>query len=203
MGVDIFEALGIVKRVVITNEDGDILKIDATTNENHSAQAQLTEFPIEDGESVSDYVIKKGRRLSITGIISDDPIELVSGVSRVADMVANSGRPSKTAFDILMTAYEERQLLSIVTSLDEYSDMIMTNFTCPRDTSTAHALRFTAEFKQALFASTETVEIPDDATKDKATSVKDKGKKGATETKAGTQSKINGQKSSILYDTLG
>lgn len=51
-----------------------LVSFDAVVQETHSVEAQPTAFPIEDGSTISDHVIRTPRELSLQGIITDTPL---------------------------------------------------------------------------------------------------------------------------------
>jgi len=61
------------QKVVITDSQGHILPIDATISEEHILTSQATMHEIENGDSISDHVIKKPIQLTLNGVISGDP----------------------------------------------------------------------------------------------------------------------------------
>jgi len=115
------------KRVAIISEGTELIKIDATISEGHGMSAQATSQSIEDGSEISDHVIKGDRRLSLTGLVSDSPIDLaevaVGNLAGIAGSIFKSpasaiitgatakigsslisdgkGKPSKSAFEAL------------------------------------------------------------------------------------------------------
>ena len=60
--------------VVLIDENNNRLDIDATVKEVKNYENVITSFPVEDGSEISDSVIKKNKKFSITGIISQTPI---------------------------------------------------------------------------------------------------------------------------------
>jgi hypothetical protein len=178
--VDIFEYLGLVKRVTISNEVGDIIKIDCTVTEDFSYEAEVTEFPIDNGSDITDHVIIKPFKYSLSGIQSDYPDELFSIISSVADMVNKAERKSKTASDVLVEAMEKRETLKITNGLKTLENMILTKINFPRDKKTTYALKFSLDFKQVAFVETaQQVDVPNVSTAKKAAPAADTGKKGA------------------------
>jgi hypothetical protein len=48
--------------------------LDASVNENHQANAQVTEHRVESGQNVTDYIRPLPRRLSIEGLVTNTPL---------------------------------------------------------------------------------------------------------------------------------
>lgn len=51
-----------------------IFQFDAVINEQHSRDAQVTQFPVETGQVVTDHIIVNPPELTVQGIITDSPI---------------------------------------------------------------------------------------------------------------------------------
>ncbi len=62
------------QKVTIHDSRGNILPIDATISEDHLFTSQATMHEIESGDSISDHVVKKPIQLTLTGVISGDPL---------------------------------------------------------------------------------------------------------------------------------
>ena len=174
------------KKVTIHDENGELLEIDATISEDHKASAQATTHEIEDGSDISDHIVKKGITLSLTGIISDDPINIYSTMLGTASGITGSliggksgaiatgvigkiggsvmqnlqGKPSKSAHDIMLQIYEEGLICSVITGLATYTNLILEDYSAPRTEETQRSLKFTAKFRQVVIANSETVDIP-------------------------------------------
>jgi len=187
----IYDALGpgTSKRTTIQYalEDGseqELIKLDAVISETHGFQSETTDHEIEDGSNITDHVIKKGRPLSISGVVSDDPITiglallgnvsgavggliggvggtLISGaISSVGKSAIYSGKPSKNAYDAFDQIYEKRIPITIITGLRTYNNCIITDLSIQRDARTSSSLTFTAQFKEVRVVSSESIIVP-------------------------------------------
>lgn len=130
------------------------IELDATIREGHERCNVVTDHPIEDGSSVSDHIYSEPERLTIDGEISDTPVALFGG------LVGLSSRRSVEAYEQLMALWEERELVTVVTGFQIYTDMAITNVSCPRDQKTGRRLLFTCEMKKVRKVSTQVVFIP-------------------------------------------
>jgi len=207
------------KKVEIHDSVGNIIFIDATLSENHNRSSQATMHSIEEGGEVADHIIKKGVQLDLNGIISDDPISigatligtasgvvgsLVGGVggaivtgtsSYMSGILLNSayGR-SMTALQIFEQIYEQKLILTIITGLTGYENMVMETLSMPRNQGTKRALFFNATFKQIYVASSESVVVKNNTApevEDMATPVQKQGYQSPITPGAETQSKAN------------
>ncbi len=60
------------------NTDVDILPIDATIQRTTNYENEVTQFPVEDGNDVTDHVRTKPITINIDGVISDTPLTIES-----------------------------------------------------------------------------------------------------------------------------
>lgn len=167
----------------IQSQMGTIFTIDCTMKESHSRKSDATEFEIEDGSTISDNIIIKPFTLEIEGMISDSPLSLkqalltttaqvvgnkiagqlgslvgLAGLS-LFNALAKSGSPSVAAYGQLLALQENKMPIDIVTSLNRYTNMYMTNLTAPRDNATGDALVFNVSFSQLRIVKPQTINI--------------------------------------------
>jgi len=202
--MNIFDLYPGKKRVTITYADRELLKVDATIREGHDFTSQATKHGIEDGSEISDHIIKQPRTLTMTGIISDDPIDLAEvaignlagiaggifgGISGAAitgltakvgsSLVANAERkPTKSALEVFEDIYELGIPVSIITGLRDYNNMVMENLSIPIESGRSNELRFTASFSQITIVTSEVVPVTKENIADDAGPALDKTKQG-------------------------
>lgn len=117
--------------------------LDATLAETHEYSSRVTEFPVENGTVISDYVINDPVKISITGIVSDSPIRFLSLFNRSSD-----------AFNRLVRIHEQKEIITVVTGIKIYQNMVMTALSVPRDVDTGQSLSFAMDFQQIILDST-------------------------------------------------
>lgn len=149
------------------------LEVDATISEVHEAEAEATEHPVESGGVVSDHVILKPRRYRMEGMVSNAPVEFsaVALAKRAAEVgraaVGLAAKPmADRAFTLLTNLLDAREMVTVVTPLVKYSDLVLIALSFPRDAQTGDALRFSATFKQIRrvdSVETELERIPEDS----------------------------------------
>lgn len=126
------------------------LVIDAALSEEHSNEADVSEFPVEDGSNFTDNVRVKPRRYRMTGIVSDTPLDL--GFRSIEDdgspLIDTSTQPSAQAKTALEALFAAGQPIPIVTSLATYKNMVMQALTFTQDGDTGDSLPFSAAFVQ-------------------------------------------------------
>ncbi len=116
--------------------------VDAALTENHNLSADVTEFPVEDGSTISDHVIVKPRQYSCTGVISNSPLAAIAALRNAATEPATEGR------QILEAILETKKVITIQTTLRSYANMVMESLSFEESSTTGDALRFAASFRQ-------------------------------------------------------
>lgn len=183
----------VVLKTPVIGGDIELFKIDATLVKTHSLASQATNFEVEDGSDLSDHVIKRGVRLSIQGVISDDPITIkeaaatlipgivggnfiggvggavVAGVgSKISSsLLEEDEKPSLTVYTKFRDIYEAKLPLTIDTGLTVYTNMIMERLSIPQRAATSNGLHFTASFREIRIAVSEVITIDVDSTEAK------------------------------------
>lgn len=128
------------------------VELDASIDETHTAENDITQFPVEEGVDISDHVRKQPNRLTIRGIVTDHPIV---GISRGVGVIAptlTSGR-SLDAYQRLLTMLEEAQRISVVTSLRQYENMVIESMEVPRNAQRGHAVEMFLQLREIKTAS--------------------------------------------------
>lgn len=172
--------LGTQQRVqFIQSDTGTVVTLDASISETHKRESPPTEFPVEDGTTISDHIIIKPFELEIQGMISDTPIKLLNSVLTTAagvalpasglvgvgaglalfNALAGSGSPSVSAYGQLLLLQEGRKAFDVLTTLKRYTGMFIKSISVPRDVGTGRALIFTVSLGQLLIVKPQTVNI--------------------------------------------
>ena len=175
----------------------DALVLDASVKEEHLAEVEVTDHPVEQGAAVSDHARPKPEELTIEGLVSNTPLNFIQARRSVtsegftwttsAQTNAIRGNPgnAEAAYVTLRAMRDAPRLLTIITALRSYDNMVMTSLKIPRDKDTGDVLKFTAKFKQ--------VRIVTNAVTVVATKVK----------KAKPQQKLGGKTTSTPANTIG
>jgi hypothetical protein len=127
-------------------------ELDLILSERHTMRSEVTRFPIEEGAEIADHVIKQPKRIQLTGLVSNTPVQILGGLS-FEDRVQN-------AIDVLEQLREDKEIVTVVSGLKVYSDMIFTELIYPRDNITGQALEFRAILDEITKVELTTVLIP-------------------------------------------
>lgn len=169
------------------------LSLDATLSESHDYENEVSQFPVESGEDITDNIRITPDRITIEGLISNTPI--TAGATDIEDIIERNGNITtakrvsrdgtpvrvESAQDILLRisgrkingADETPELVTVVTGLRSYTGMAMESLVIKRNGSTGQALPFTAQLLKVQIVQTETIKLPN--APPKAQSKVDKG----------------------------
>ncbi len=170
-------------RVQFIQNNQTVITLDASINETHSRASPPTEFPVEQGATVSDHIIVKPFALEITGIISDSPIgglngylqeaatslvsalippaglAAITGAQALFSALSGSASPSVAAYNQILQLQQNAQPFDVLTSLYRYSSMWIKNISVPRDAGSGNMLFFTISLVQLLIVSPQSVNL--------------------------------------------
>ena len=126
------------------------IELDASISESHTSKNQVTKFPVEVGVDITDHVRRQPEEVTITGIVTDQPI---FGVSRagVIGPPLTAGR-SLTLYQKVLKMVDEAQLISVVTSLRQYQNMVIESLEIPRNSKRSYAVEMKIQLREILTA---------------------------------------------------
>lgn len=199
-----------------------VLRIDATVSQSHKRSATITQYPVEDGADITDHVHLEPRQLSVSGIISGDPLELYDGITSTALSLIPSnvvrsigqatasaaeyftkkgtGRDSreKKAYQYLEELMERKLPFNFVTSLKLYQNMVITSLTVDKSIDSGNSLPFSCEMQEIrIVEGGKFVQGLQDTLNGATGETQDQGKKTATETETDNRSVA-----AAIYDTF-
>ena len=125
--------------------------IDLRLSEVHTAEATITETPVEDGSVVTDHITLK-----------PDVIEIVAEVSNFdGNGAASAGERAATALQQFKTALRSRTLFDVVTRHELYENMAFESMTADHSAPYKGKLGYKITFKQIDFAQLQFVAVPE------------------------------------------
>ena len=142
------------------------IECDALIHHELAMEAEIPDYPVEEGYSVQDTMILKPRTLSLTVIVTNTPITFRSHASpgRVQEVAAR-----------FQELYQSRQLITVTSAKGSFQNMGITSLSLPYDVSTKTSLEIQITLKEVLTTTAQTVTIPSEY-----------GRGGDTGTTAGT-----------------
>lgn len=150
------------------------IEFDALIDSTEGYEAEVPEYPTEEGFSVSDTIVLKPDTLSMTLFITDTPVTWRnrhgSGPGRTEEVVKR-----------LKELYFKKQPVEVVTSDSVYSDMAIQTMSIKKSLEVGYAREVPISFKKIIVTSSKTVTIPDSY-----------GKSGATGASGGTANTTSG-----------
>lgn len=148
----------------------DIITVDATIQEIHSAEAEITEHPIERGANITDHIRPKLKCYTIEGIITNTPLDENGEISDAArnaalalgvalpvvpvnstlDVIRTGGLSrAKATFYVLQRLVDAAQTITIHTPLRDYPSMALESVSVIRGIETSRGgIRFQAVCKE-------------------------------------------------------
>lgn len=150
----------------------DFFEFDVTIHESHEYTNIVTEFPVEQGFNISDHALRVPEKLTLTGFVTNAPIPHSRGSM---DVLLDKSDRVNTALESLLqlagfdptgkvspeiaSIRRTPQIVTVVTGLRSYSNMIITNVSITRDKDTGETLSPVVEMRRLIVALSETVTV--------------------------------------------
>jgi len=172
---------------IFDSETGDLLlRFDLNTNEDYSLEADITEFPVEAGFSVSDHHVSKLRKFDITAIITNTPIDGDTTPQRAL-----------RAYEIIDDLCFTGRVLTITSGLRVWQNMQIKSYKIPRDYRTAQQVNVKLSFVEIRYVESESIDVPPEILSAlRRASAKSKSNK-KDEPKPPTEQQANGRRKTL------
>ena len=183
----------------------DNVRVDLLEDSNEQHPAEITNYPIEDGATISDNVTNKPLTLRIRGTITDTSFEdgAFRGTSNFIFNDSPGSSVSRNGYNALLALRESKETFSIMTKRRIFEDMLFGNFTVRDSKKTGLALDFIAECQQIKKASPRTIKIPKSKISAKPANAKDQQQSKVDNGSQGTVNKDNANKTKALITAQG
>lgn len=158
------------------------LVFDAVLREQHESALEVTDNPVETGVVVSDHAYMLPLRVTIEAGVSDVSLRELS-----PDPFGQGKSRSVEAFRLLQLLQSRAEPFDVQTGLRLYRNMVCTRVSTEQDKDSAGALVFTAELREVLVSSTQTVTYPPRKTGKTAQQANKKKEKGEQQSKPVTE----------------
>lgn len=117
---------------------------DALLHADHNATVIPTQHPVQTGAAITDHAYMAPKEISLE--------------IGMTDVVSGTGASAR-AYQQFLTIMAERDLVTVVTRIGVYQDMLLTAISVPDDYTTMNALRCTLTFTEIRVATVATVTV--------------------------------------------
>ena len=140
------------------------VELDLILDEDHSKSAQVTENPLQDGRTISDGIFLELQEGSLTGLVTNHSVKLAEERAKQLDLQDSETlmaeaenyqleNRAKQAWIDLKAVMDAKQPVTIVTSLEVYDNVAITNISTERNGDSGDALEIKVSFRQILTVS--------------------------------------------------
>ena len=133
----------------------DSLQIDAVLTETHTITSAITDHPVEEGSNISDHSRPEPEQLQMDCLISNTPLSGTNEVVKlkptgtsVSSVAKADDSRAKSAYEQLLALRDKGAVVTVLTSLREYTSMAIQSISIPRDVKSREALRFSVQLKK-------------------------------------------------------
>lgn len=189
VGQIVLQLLGAKRKRGFDDGSGTLIVPDATIEEVHSDEMEITDHPVEQGTTISDHAFNRPSELIVTAAWSDSPnnsgigtqlvgaaansnaaVRAVIGAAQLANAVGSvvnvlsgnaGGSPSAAAYAFLLDMQRSRALFTIYTGKRVYRNMLIKSLATTTDLKTENSAIIRIGCRQLLMAQTQTVTVPD------------------------------------------
>ena len=140
------------------------VELDLILDEDHSKSAQVTENPLQDGRAISDGIFLELQEGSLTGLVTNHSVKRAEERAKQLELQDSETlmaeaknyqleNRAKQAWVDLKAVMDAKQTVKIVTSLEVYDDVAITNISTERNGDSGDALEIKVSFRQILTVS--------------------------------------------------
>lgn len=140
------------------------VELDLILDEDHSKSAQVTENPLQDGRAISDGIFLELQEGSLTGLVTNHSVKRAEERAKQLELQDSDTlmaeaknyqleNRAKQAWVDLKAVMDAKQPVTIVTSLEVYDDVAITNIWTERNGDSGDALEIKVSFRQILTVS--------------------------------------------------
>ena len=140
------------------------VEIDLILDEEHSKSAQVTENPLQDGRAISDGIFLELQEGSLTGLVTNHSVKLAEKRAKQLELQDSETlmaeaenyqleNRARQAWIDLKAVMDAKQPVTIVTSLEVYDNVAITNISTERNGDSGDALEIKVLFRQILTVS--------------------------------------------------
>ena len=146
------------------------VELDLILDEDHSKSAQVTENPLQDGRAISDGIFLELQEGSLTGLVTNHSVKIAEKRAKQLDLQDSETlmaeaknyqleNRARQAWVDLKAVMDAKQPVTIVTSLEVYDNVAITNISTERNGDSGDALEIKVSFRQILTVSLKEHEV--------------------------------------------
>lgn len=146
------------------------VELDLILDEDHSKSAQVTENPLQDGRAISDGIFLELQEGSLTGLVTNHSVKIAEERAKQLELQDSETlmaeaenyqleNRAKQAWVDLKAVMDAKQPVTIVTSLEVYDNVAITNISTERNGDSGDALEIKVSFRQILTVSLKEHEV--------------------------------------------
>ena len=140
------------------------VELDLILDEDHSKSAQVTENPLQDGRAISDGIFLELQEGSLTGLVTNHSVKIAEERAKQLELQDSETlmaeaknykleNRARQAWVDLKAVMDAKQPVTIVTSLEVYDNVAITNISTERNGDSGDALEIKVSFRQILTVS--------------------------------------------------
>jgi hypothetical protein len=107
-------------------------------SEDHSAQTEITKFPVQSGFEISNHAIRKNRKITIEGMVTNT---IIKG-TKTEDHIFNKENNSKAAFETLVDLVNSSIVCQVTTNLGIYEPVVFKQIQTKQQLGMTDAIHF-------------------------------------------------------------
>ena len=136
------------------------INFDCLLSESHKISSNVTSHPVMSGMDISDHIRNNLIEVKIKGLVSNfslipnrptantEVILSSDNTATIKNPLTPADNYAESAYQMLLTLWMARTTCTIITALDTYNNMAITNIEIERDGDTGDALVFDIDLKE-------------------------------------------------------
>ena len=145
------------------NKSIEGIQLDAVVSESHEDEVTTTDNPVELGANVTDHSVKEPNFVDVVAVVTNTPLG-TSSIGQIVDNVTGlfgsstegNEKRSAEAYRLLKELQNRRELVTLQTKLEKYTDMLLVKISVTQTSKTSNIVRLNMRFKKLFIADTET-----------------------------------------------
>jgi hypothetical protein len=170
-----------------TRANVGVVQFDASVSEIYTDTVEITDHPVETGSVISDHIRKLPSSIEINGVVTNNPLVFLASSRAESPLITDTSRPDdrvEAAYTELRRVQNVGEVVDVVTSLRDYSNMVIESISVSRDANTGNILNSSITLREITIAKEISIETPvpitEKVSKKKKTNKGNKSKTAAT-----------------------